>query len=293
MEKSFYKTQHAPYYICALDYIQQSAGIRVLHYLCHALNEIGMEAYVTCEGTASHLRTPTLDGTTLQRHHASGRKPIVVYPEIISGDPLSAGGVVARWLLNRPGLIGGDTSFHPDELIFTYDPIYVPAGMKAERLNIPACDLAIFNNDNNPHDAARDLVCFYAHKYLVHGGQLTSHAQGAVSLCKDQNLSHAEIAAILKRAKVLYVYEPTAMLAEALLCGCPVGIIETDYWRANMQGHQWPDDIGFFMVGGKKSLEQATTEIPYYREVYLGAVKTGWEYLQNFVTLTQQVAATK
>ena len=291
MNHSFYSAEHAPYYIFALDYIQQSAGIRALHYLCHGLNESGMEAYVTCEKTVPRLRTPILDETILKKHHAAGRTPIMVYPEIVLGDPLAAGGVVARWLLNRPGHIAGDTSFPDEDLIFAYDQNYLPAGMHAEVLHIPTCDLSIFNNDNNPDDESRNLVCFYAHKYLHSGGKLTEHVNGATSLCKDQKLMHTEIAAILRRSKLLYVYEPTVMISEALLCGCPVAVIETEYWRNNMPNYSYAKDTGLVMAGSTESLETAKANLHHYRAYYENVVlSTAWSQLDRFVELTQSAA---
>lgn len=290
MLRNFYSTDHAPYYIFALDYIQQSAGIRALHYLCHALNESGLEAYVTCEesGTVPHLRTPALTTAIMTRHHACGRRPIMVYPEIVSGDPLGAGGVVVRWLLNKPGHVGGDTSFPEDNLVFTYDYNYLPAGWNAEMLHIPTCDLSIFNNVDNPADGRRELVSFYAHKYLFSGGLLTNHVKGAVSLCKDQKLTHTEIAAILRNSRLLYVYEPTVMISEALLCGCPVAVVETDYWRENMPNYSYARDNGLVMADSDESLEVAKANIHHYRTHYENVVlKSAWDQLDHFVALTQ------
>lgn len=291
MTRDFYSAQHSPYYIFALDYIQQSAGIRALHYLCHALNESGMEAYVMCKGVVPHLRTPILDEATLKRHHESGRVPITVYPEIVSGDPLATGGLVVRWLLNKPGHIGGDGYFPDDNLIFTYDLNYVSEGLSCEMLHIPTCDLTIFNNDNNPHDNSRDLVSFYAHKYLFNGGVLTDHVKDAVSLCKDQKLTHAEIASILRRSKVLYVYEPTNMISEALLCGCPVSVIETDYWRQNMPNYTYLKDTGLVMADSSESLEVAKANLHHYRTYYENVVlSNAWIQLDSFVELTQKAS---
>jgi hypothetical protein len=291
MTRSFYTSDHAPYYICALDYIQQSAGIRALHYLCHALNESGLEAYVTCEKTVPQLRTPTLSADILHRHHMSGRKPIVVYPEIISGDPLATGGVVARWLLNRPGHIAGDTSFAPEEMIFAYDSGYLPPGMQGEILHLPTCDLGVFNNEDNPHDESREFVCYYAHKYLSKGGVIGEKLQDAVSLCKDQQLTHAEIAAILRCAKVLYVYEPTALVTEALLCGCPVSIIVTDYWRDNTSDSNYPPDWGVTMDDRPESLLRAASNVRKFRAMYENTVlRDAWIHLDRFVSATQHEA---
>jgi O-antigen biosynthesis protein len=289
--RNFYSTDHAPYYIYGLDYLQQSAGIRALHYLCHALNESGLEAYITCDGVVPQLRTPVLTTTVMMQHHATGRKPIMVYPEIVSGDPLAAGGVVVRWLLNTPGHIGGDTTFPEQDLIFAYSQVFLPAGMSGHLLHIPTADLSVFNNDNNPDDATRDLVCFYAHKYLINGGTLTEHVHGAISLCKDQKLTHTEIAALLRRSRLLYVYEATALVVEALLCGCPVSIVETDYWRNHVVNFSCGTDSGVIMDDKPESIVRAKENVHNFRINYEETVlKTAWAQLDYFVKVTQDAA---
>lgn len=289
--RNFYSADHAPYYIFALDYQQQSAGIRALHYLCHALNESGMEAYITCEVANPNLRTPVLTEAVLKQHHAAGRKPIMVYPEIVSGDPMAAGGVVVRWLLNKPGHIGGDTVFPAGNLIFAYAENFITPGMRGDILHIPTYDLTIFNNDNNEDDDRRDLVCFYAHKYLFHGEKLTSHVEGAVSLCKDQPRTHREIAATLRRAKLLYVYEPTALVVEALLCGCPVSIIETDYWRSHVGDFACGADTGVIIGDDPKSIALAKRSISNYRDKHeKTTLREAWIQLDRFIASTQTAA---
>lgn len=291
MKRNFYHSDHVPYYIVALDYIQQSAGIRALHYLCHALNESGAEAYVTCQGIVPHLRTPLLDERIMGQHHLAGRKPIVIYPEIVSGDPFAMGGVVVRWLLNRPGHIGGDTSFPESDLIYAYNPGYLPQGMQGRILHIPTCDLSIFNNTDNPDDGIRNLACYYAHKYLANGGTLTEHVKDAVSLGKEVKLSHAEIAGILRRARVLYVYEPTALVTEALLCGCPVAIIDTEYWRNNQPDFTCPPDSGMTMDLSADALSRAGVHARNYRTKYEEFfLREAWLQLDRFINHTQRIA---
>lgn len=292
-KRDLFQSRRNPYYIFAMDYIQQSAGIRALHYLCHALNESGQEAYVTCEGTSPHLRTNVLNEKIMIQHHETGRVPIMVYPEIISGNPFNAQ-VVARWLLNKPGLIGGDTAFDKNELMFTFDPLYLADGMQGETLHIPTSDLFLFNNENNPHDDKRDAVCYYAHKYIFKGGKLTPHVKNAISLGKDQKLSHAEIAVILRKSKLLYVYEPTALIEEALLCGCPVAVIETDYWRSNMPGISYPSDYGIAMGDSAEALALAKSNVRNYRDIYESTVlKNAWKQIDHFIELTQKAACDK
>lgn len=293
LKRTLFKAKKAPYYIFALDYIQQSAGIRALHYLCHALNESGQEAYVTCEKTVPHLRTPVLNEATMVRHHDAGLIPIMVYPEIVPGNPFGAQ-VVARWLLNKPGHIAGDTQFAEDELIFTFDPLYLVDGLNGETLHIPTSDLSLFNNEDNPDDSNRQQICFYAHKYLFAGGQISPHLNNAFSLGKDKQLSHAEIAAILRHSKLLYVYEPTALIAEALLCGCPVSIIVTDYWRSHVANHAYTTDWGVVMDDTPESLDLAASHVANYRQFYEDVLlKKAWEQIDRFIELTQLAAKAK
>jgi hypothetical protein len=294
INRHLFQAVNSPYYIYGLDFVQNSAGIRALHYLCHALNESGQEAYITCENISPLLRTPVLTEAVLMQHYAAGRKPIMVYPEIISGDPMAAGGVVVRWLLNQAGHVGGDTAFAADDIIFAYDDLHLTQDMRGEILHIPTGNTAIFNNDDNPYDDARDLVCYYAHKYLYNGGQLTEQVQGAISLCKDQVLTHAEIAAILRRSKLLYVYESTSLIEEALLCGCPVSVIETDYWRNNMANYAYTGDIGVVMDDSPESIALATANVHKYRELHENVVvRDAWRQIDRFVEITQNAAKLK
>ncbi|MBU1979129.1 MAG: glycosyltransferase [Gammaproteobacteria bacterium] len=234
-----------------------------------------------------------MSNKVMKQHQASGRVPIVVYPEVISGNPLD-GRIVVRWLLNQPGHISGDKYFSDDDLIFAYDPSYLPAGIYGEILHIPTCDLSIFNNDNNPYDDVRESVCFYANKYLGKGGALTEHVKNAVSLCQDQNLKHAEIAAILRKSKLLYVYEPTALIAEALLCGCPVSVIETDYWRNNTANYSYLTDWGVVMDDRPESVALAKENVHKYRAFHENTVmKDAWSQINNFVELTQTTVRAK
>ena len=101
-----YAPPRRPYYVEAPPYRRTSAGIKVLHLLCHTLNLIGEEAYVTTDSVNPALRTPTITAEVVRRHLEAGVEPIVVYPEVVKGNPRNARSVV-RYLLNRAGMIGG------------------------------------------------------------------------------------------------------------------------------------------------------------------------------------------
>jgi len=240
-QPSFFGTHHHPYYIHAPHYRQSSAGVRALHYLCHFLNECGYEAYITAKVTRMGLRTPLLNGRILREHFLLGKTPIVVYPEISSGNPLS-GATVVRWLLNKPGHLGGEVEISASELIFYYDHWILPEGITGKHLYIPTLDGSIFHNRDNEFDHQRQGICYYAHKFLRFGGRIPEEIKRqGVSLGQENPLSAHEIAAHLRRAEFLYCFEQSAMIAEARACGCPVLIFPSDYspvaeWSALQRG---------------------------------------------------------
>lgn len=284
----FFSATSHPYYICAPDYRQNSAGIRCLHYLCHILNEAGYEAYIApASVTNPYLRTPALTRKIAERHFQTGRIPIAVYPEVISGNPMRLP-VVARWLLNKPGLLGGDHEYAADELLFCYDPWTVPAGMQAETLRIPSIDTRIFNNLDNEHDKDRAGFCYYANKYLASGGQIDPMlVQHGTSLGQDIPRSHEEIADLLRKSEYLYCYEQSALIQEALACGCPVIIKTSDYWeKTRCEGR-------FFGVAEETdhaALALIKDEAARYHEFLQNEQNDCWRLFDNFVAITQQAA---
>ena len=86
-KRKLYSKPRRPFYIEAPSYRRTSAGIRVMHLLCHALNSVGEEAYVYPTETNPSLDTPIATPEIIERHRATGRQPIVVYPEVVSGNP--------------------------------------------------------------------------------------------------------------------------------------------------------------------------------------------------------------
>lgn len=226
---NFFTTEQQPFYIYTSEFVNKFAGVRALHYLCHALNQLGAEAYVVgAKKVDTSLRTPQLTKLDVVRHERLGLSPIVIYPEVISGNPLGAENVV-RWLLNAPGVVGGDKTFSEDEMIFAFSADFIPVNIEANILRVPVVNNTLFNNRDNPEDQSREGICYYANKYLASGRALTEHISGARSLCQDVSLSQAELASILRKSELLLCYEPSSIVAEALLCGCPVAMIPTPY----------------------------------------------------------------
>ncbi len=281
-ERSFFETAHSPYYIYTVNFTHKSAGIRALHHLCHALNVMGAEAYLLgCTEESNFLRTPILRESDVLRHQKLNILPIVVYPEIISGNPLHMP-YVTRWLLNQAGHLGGDDNFDDSDLLFAFSDHYVSQSKDIPILSVPLIDSSIFNN---PKEQVRQGYCFYANKYLAKGGILTEHASRAVSLGQEKNLTPYEIAAILRRSEILYCYEPTALIGEALRCGCPVIMIDTPFLRENLSS--WIEGKGVCLSSEPNAEEIAKKTIDERFEDEEKLITDCWHQVGNFILKTR------
>jgi glycosyltransferase involved in cell wall biosynthesis len=287
-DAGFFAATTHPYYICVTDYRQNFAGIRWLHYLCHMLNEAGYEAYIAPGRlTSPWLRAPTLTQEIAAGHFATGRTPIAVYSEVFSGNPLRAP-VVARWLLNRPGLLGGDSEYDAAELLFTHSQWMLPTGWEAAELRLPPVDTRIFHNRDNPQDKERQGFCYYAHKYLASGGRIDPFLiEHGTSLCQDIVRSHEEIAALLRQSEYLYCYEESALIQEAVACGCPVIIKTSERWKRT----RWPGRFpGTAEEDDSEALALIKSEVAQYPDYLAKQQSECWALFDHFVERTQQEA---
>lgn len=271
-----------PFYIYAPDYRDSSGGIRVLHYLCHILNEMGEEAYLINTGVASpRLRTPRLTLSKLRQHFLSGANPVTIYPEIISHNPANTP-LIIRWLLNIPGHLGKPIEFEPKDLLFYYEAWCLPENMNGSPLFIHPVDHTYFNNDDNPDDDNRTLECFYANKYHIGKKPVLKEHENLISLGQEIKRTHEEIAGILRKSKALYCYEPSGIISEAQACGCPVILVRSEYWPLP------PDDThhkipGLAIYGEENHLEKANQTLPRIPDVHAKARDNSWVMTKNMV----------
>lgn len=218
--------QKIPYFICSPSYTHTSSGVRTLHLLCHALNEAGQLAYLIADKAEGYATNPALNTPLLQpQHHnfyqTSGIHPIVVYPDITRGNPLNCKKVV-RYLLAPAGAYGGDATFPETDNVWGALP-----SIAGKVLRLPVSDPNIFYPLNPYWPISRESTCFYSHKYEMHGNELLDITSESTRLCGTLE----EIAEILRRSKACYLYEVSSILTEAALCGCPVTLVRTPYFK--------------------------------------------------------------
>jgi hypothetical protein len=218
--------------IYASSFNEAVGGTLVLHELCARLNRLGYRASIWPAGKLSSLSRiePRALFGYLRRGGARGFDPsphrnpiaskadldgaIVVYPEVVSGNPLG-GGRVVRWLLNKPGFFFPSIRFGQDDAFFFFmaafnDPAINPN--PDNLLRVMYRHPAYRRINVGPREGA----CYIVRKGA--GRPLDRHPPGAVAI---DAMSHEEKAATFNRCSTLYSYDPyTFYTSYAAICGC-------------------------------------------------------------------------
>ncbi|MCX7946515.1 MAG: hypothetical protein N2557_06045 [Hydrogenophilus sp.] len=278
-----YRIGHHPYYIFSLPYLRSSAGVRALHFLCSLLNHLGYEAYMLPPKTSGAHYTPEITQSRVLAHFEAGRKPIVVYPEIIEGHPVGLG-LPVRWLLYFPGIRGGPRTFPPHELRFTHEPFYDPSAIE---FHLSPIDFHHFSPP--PPSTSRDLVLFYRNR---HRGPVHAPLTPDVEITPTFPEKLRDLVALLQRGRVLFSYETSALLTEARLCGCPVVLLPHSNNQIDHPHLDNPTPYGIAYGDTLEAVAAATATVARAREAILERfVYSRSDQIARFITLTQEYAA--
>lgn len=238
-------------------YREDSGGVIVLHKLCSLLNEQGHEALIW------HDLKPTMNEFSsiigwkkllkyignLFFQYQNVRSPyglkratmsdiessVVIYPEIVEGNPLYAEKVV-RWLLNKPSAITGKTSFEQGDLIYFYHPHFndwVLNPNAKHHLNLMEIMDDTYNQTNF---GVRHGCC-----HMVRKGENRIHDQHPEGSILLDGKSHSEIAEIFNRCEYFVSYDLYTMYSRyAAMCGCipivvPANGVTKEFWRPDIQ----------------------------------------------------------
>lgn len=233
------------YIIVTPDYDDTSGGRIALHKLCHELNQLGATAVIWPDKWVQRKKAYSLlkqfrlnvkdavRGVPFYRHPdlntplaklwGVGARDIVVYPEVVAGNPLGNRNVV-RWLLHRPGFHTGIVDYNDGDLFFKYadfadDPVVT--GGKAERLFV----FSVNDVYRNHGLAERKGACYLVRK--GEGVEIDARLAGAT---KIDGLPHPEVAEIFNRCEVFYSFDDASMYScYAAMCGCTSVVLPKHY----------------------------------------------------------------
>jgi hypothetical protein len=293
-ESLFPSDKEPPFYVVAPRYIRTSAGIKALHLLCHWLNQIGYRSYLhidppwTGSTVSSELATPLLTQSVVDFDFERGLTPIVILPEILHGNPLS-GGLVARFLGNYPGLLGGPKTFSDDEKIIAYSEKIAEAIETCfATLHIPTIDTRVFRPPVT--NIERNGSCAYLGKYKdVHGGEPFGLPDGTVIFGRDQigDLTPKEIRDLFYEKTYFYAFEDTALLVEAALCGCVPILMLNEHFSVPL-GLKEFNYAGFAVGASESEIGRAKETLPEVAEIYSKMIR---EFPKKLEILAGRLAA--
>lgn len=253
--------------IFAPGYNEKSGGAIVIHRLCHLLNEAGREAYLVpmfhghevsilnLAQVAAQVQAEmqNLLNSSFPLHpHFNTRKYdgnlnairdnddyIVIYPEIISGNPMGAKHVV-RWFLHNPGYHTGQVAYAPGELYFRFSDATKEFQLTGSHMSQHLLHLGYFPFDlYNQQGAAVERS---GSAYMFREGferPLAHNLENSLRI--SSSYSHAQIADVFKRVKTFISYDTRTAYSElAVLCGCesvvmPEPGISEEQWRPEVE----------------------------------------------------------
>jgi hypothetical protein len=300
-----YGRKNHPIYIYAPPYIEFSAGIRTLHYLCHSLNQKGYLAWLIIHDTNSpkrlyinvNLNTPILNDELRDSHFRNGLVPIVVYPETIPGNPLNAQ-VVVRWILNYPGILGGPEVFNKKEHVVAYSSdIAKTLQANTPVLFLPALDIREIYDARKlyTNKTRTDRVLLYAGKYRVFVGNpiLPRWAQTEYTeIWREgpEKQSREEVLELLATSSHIFVFENSTIITEAVLLGIPVILVKSTFFDSSIS-HYELGDYGTAWSDQKDAIAIASATIDGAEQQYLEAIKHFFVDLEKEVSVWLAMAS--
>lgn len=220
--------ENKKYIIWAYPYRSNSGGIIVLHKLCHMLNELGEQAYLW-PGEGSFDDLPTCD-----KYNTPIAKPefvedsIVIYPEIVNGNPINAKHVV-RWILNTPGFISGDGIYDKNDFILYFSKAFT--GGKRTTGNF----LQLFEMNNviyQDYKHERSGSCFVRRR--GRNRELIHNIAESVEI--TNTTPSQDLVDLFNSKKYFFSYDDATFLSlQAAMCGCISVVIP----NANVTPEEW------------------------------------------------------
>lgn len=282
-----------PYVIVAPPYTDKSAGIRVLHLTCHLMNTMGIEAYMASQSTNPDWDTP-------QAHQGHLPGSIVIYPEVVDGNPLQAERYI-RWNLNRPGYIRGPLTQSADPLkqLSTLKPLEYDYSATISghcEANLPVFNVAHIDPDifkSPPPVPLRFRQLFYCGdaSRTKQSARVALAEVGKIQLTNRWPAAKPEYVALLQSSRMLLSYSPISSVNyEAVLCGCPVVIVpEGDpRWKREDLERSELGINGIAWGADEEAFERAIATLSIARELYLSHYAGNAKRIAAFVEETQR-----
>ncbi|NND19573.1 MAG: hypothetical protein HKN98_13435 [Silicimonas sp.] len=282
------------YIVSAPPYDETNGGAIFQHLLVHTLNGLGETACLWPQPPIyrkskrerllalfqTYATSPDFD-TPVFRGKSAPADAIVVYPEVVLGNPLKAAHVV-RWLLYRPGVR------HPYE--FTENEMFFHCG---EFFDVPeitggAPELSMwyrnrtYRNENRPD---RKGVCYIVRKGDKKPRLPETETPDAVQI---DDMTHAQVNEVFNRSETFISYDEATTYSQfAAICGCDSIIVPGFYdsheeWAATHPLGRYGVSYGFDHLDHARATRHKVIGMMDAQE------KDSVESVRNFVRLTKE-----
>ncbi len=285
------------YIVYTFSWNEDKGGVIFMHHLVDELNRMGERAFlwpadpIYDTGRRQRLRNwlrpkPFVTNPLLQTPIAGTAdltaESIVIYPELVRGNPLKARNVV-RWLLYKPGLLH-PFEFEPNEMFFRVGPI-----TDMPELTGGAPDLLMWKINpayRNENRKDRTGVC-----YIVRKGKdkpRIPETEVPYAICID-GLPHRDINDIFNRCDTFYSYDEATMYSQfAAICGCTSVVVPGLFGSREEWSAQHPNGKFGIAYGNHPAEVQHARAT---RDLLLNEMRRKEEEslqtVKNFVRLTQ------
>lgn len=291
--QSYEKITHEPkYFIYSPGYNPKSGGITVLHKLCHLLNKKGVETYLYPMHLGQNNTNKEWETSFSTAFNPSN--DIVIYPEIVVGNPLGAKKVI-RYVLNNPRPIEKqwgekDTWVFHNKFFYnyTYDlsthqSQFVREGEPDNYLHIIETRKEFFQNLNK----FRKGTCYTLRKGEEKGYKPTHNLENSKEINYD--ISFEELREVFNTTEKFYSYDTCTYISTlAALCGCisiviPEEGLDKEIWRAKNPAFKYG------VAYGEDDIQYALDTMDKVRPYLEKLEKETEDQLIKFIDLTKSL----
>jgi hypothetical protein len=221
--------------IYAPPFQENSGGIVVLHKLKDTLVSLGKECSLVVFGQSVDVEDA-----------------VVVYPEIVSGNPLKAKKVV-RWVLNTPGKIGSSTesTWGQDDIVFLFSDNFTCTKQHAGVLRVMDFRFDLFHNKRLDRDIDCCVLFYKQSSVRNEDVEKISNSNKTLLRLDDYISDLTSVSIILNRCRKFYSFDTNSYYnVAAALCGCDTIIIPSDSkskedWIKNEPCYKYGISYGF------------------------------------------------
>lgn len=257
--------------VYAPPYNAHSAGISALYNLNDSLNQLGHSSEIM----------------VFEQFRVYDSQAIVIYPEVISDNPLKAQRVV-RYMFYFDGHISGrPIAPGPNDFILAWDRIFYP---NAHDVLAVSSVPEYFNDRDTKSVLDRNIDCTYFGKgvgYVSNPQVLPNTLYIGNSIAGGIPIPRPALADLLRQTRILYTYDPISQIVqEAIFCGAMVSVLS---WRP-IDGIELKDIFDYPNVRVENNNIIVPLNYQQTRQQYIDYYKSLFtDYKKNLARVVQRI----